>query len=429
MHIHQIRLMNIRGIAELDWVIPLGDGPGWHVVIGDNGSGKTTFLRAVALALIGASEAEALRETWSSWLRHGAHVGFVNVHLNPDPTFDRFSGKGKKLTKYYGKAFVGFDRTEDNEVVLSPGNTTNPSRHVWGSGDGWFSASYGPFRRFAGGDKDAEKLYYSKPRLARHLSVFGENIALTECLSWLQSLRFKQLEREPEGALLNSIKTFVNQKDFLPHGAKLTNVTSKAVLFVDGNDVPISVNELSDGYRSILSLTFELIRQLALTYSYSDIFSLDSTTVVVPGVVLIDEVDAHLHPTWQQRIGQWLTRHFPQMQFVVTTHSPLVCQAAEKGSIFLLPRPGVDGTGEMIKGYKRDRLLYGNVLDAYSTEVFGTQVGRSESGQTHLKRLAELNIKELNEGLTAAEKAEREALRRAMPTEQHVVGDMGAKGK
>lgn len=51
----------------------------------------------------------------------------------------------------------------------------------------------------------------------------------------------------------------------------------------------------------------------------------------VTGVVLIDEVDAHLHPTWQTRIGQWFTKYFPNIQFIVTTHSPLVCRACEKG--------------------------------------------------------------------------------------------------
>src|SRR5438132_1106565 len=59
-----------------------------------------------------------------------------------------------------------------------------------------------------------------------------------------------------------------------------------------------------------------------------------------PGVVLIDEVDSHLHPEWQRQIGFWLKRHFPKMQFIVTTHSPLICQAADVKGLFHLPAPG-----------------------------------------------------------------------------------------
>ena len=47
------------------------------------------------------------------------------------------------------------------------------------------------------------------------------------------------------------------------------------------------------------------------------------------GVILIDEIDAHLHPAWQKRIGFWLKAHFPNIQFIVTTHSPFICQAAD----------------------------------------------------------------------------------------------------
>ena len=55
------------------------------------------------------------------------------------------------------------------------------------------------------------------------------------------------------------------------------------------------------------------------------------------GVVLIDEVDVHLHVSWQRSIGFWLKKHFPNVQFIVTTHSPFVCQAADPGRSLLPP--------------------------------------------------------------------------------------------
>ena len=170
---------------------------------------------------------------------------------------------------------------------------------------GLFSCSYGPFRRFTGGDKEQQDSFKSYPRLTAHLSIFGEKVALTECLDWLQQLRFKQLEKKEEGNLLNSIIQFVNQSDFLPFNARIKDISSDGVTFIDGNDCELPVEELSDGYRSILSMTFDLIRQLVRVYGFDQVFDPnDPTKIIAPGVVLIDEIDVHLHPTWQRRIGR-----------------------------------------------------------------------------------------------------------------------------
>jgi hypothetical protein len=164
-------------------------------------------------------------------------------------------------------------------------------------------------------------------------------------------------------------------------------------------------------------MTFELIRQLAMTYGPKRIFDRkDPTKIIVPGVVLIDEIDAHLHPTWQRRVGRWFREHFPTMQFIVTTHSPLICQAADIGSVFRLARPGSDEEAGMVTGIALDRLLFGNVLDAYGTGAFGEVATRSEEAQARLARLAELNQKELGEGLSANERKEQGKLRSILPT-------------
>jgi hypothetical protein len=142
----------------------------------------------------------------------------------------------------------------------------------------------------------------------------------------------------------------------------------------------------------------------------------DPTKIVVPGVVLVDEINAHLHPIWQHRVGHWFCTHFPMIQFIVTTYSPLVCQAAEKGSIFRLPRPGSGESPAMVTGIQRERLLYGNVLDAYGTGAFGHVAARSDKALEMLERLAMLNQKELVKGLSRAERAEQTKLRTILPT-------------
>ena len=427
MYIDRITIKNIRSIKSLEWKIDQGQQAGWHVILGNNGSGKSTLLRSIALALTGPNDALALRQNWHGWMREGRghSSSSIELDLSHNSHLDRFSGEtSDQLNNLLRVRIFLLERNQNIRLDTFMRETEiHPERYIWGGNSGWFSAAFGPFRRFTGGNKDYDQLFYSHPRLAAHLSVFGEDVALTECLQWLQALKFKQLENDPEGDLLDSIVEFVNQAGFLPHQTHLDRISSNGVEFIDGNGCKLPVEDLSDGYRSILSLTFELIRQLARVYGSDSIFDPDDPTKIVPpGVVLIDEIDAHLHPTWQRRIGVWFREHFPNLQFIVTTHSPLVCQAATVGTVWRLPKPGSGDTGGMVTGQELDRLLYGNVLDAYGTEAFGSEVTRSEEAKKRLRRLAELNRKELHGNLTSNERQEQETLRATMPTSAHQVG-------
>ncbi len=84
MYITRIRIENIRAIKELDWQILPEQAPGWHVILGDNGTGKTSFLRSVAAGLIGPAQAVALHQDWNTWLRNGQTRGGVKLNLTSD---------------------------------------------------------------------------------------------------------------------------------------------------------------------------------------------------------------------------------------------------------------------------------------------------------------------------------------------------------
>lgn len=429
MYIHRVYLHTIRSIARLSIAFDPDAYAGWHVVLGENGSGKSTLVRAIALALSGPNEAAALRQNWNDWLPPDQHLGLIRVLIDHDPTIDKATGKGRLSKDSYITARLQLRSSQSSvgrttELVAGPHATPDPFRHIWGTGTGWFSASYGPFRRFTGGDKSFEKLFYTNRRLAAHLSAFGEDVALTECLSWLISLRIKQLENRPEGDLLTHVTSFVNDSGLLPHGTALDRVTSDSVTFKDGYGQIVAAPQLSDGFRSVLSLTFELIRQLSVTYGQNAICSAIRTgrkAIALPGVVLIDEVDAHLHPTWQQRIGTWFTSAFPEIQFIVTTHSPIVCQAAACGSVWRLPSPGQGGEPYRVKGDEFNRLVYGSVLDAYDTNLFGESVTRSDASRAKLARLAELNLREAEGNLSALQRVELKHLRAMLPSDANTL--------
>jgi hypothetical protein len=432
MYIRIAEIKNLCSIEQFRLEFEPSKMAGWHVLIGDNGAGKSTIVRAIALALVGPVEAPALRQNWADWLRRGQSKGHVRLDITHDPSLDKSTGRGKAVSKWLVPAQLEFTHSETANspavILTAPEFPYDPQRYVWGEGSGWFAASFGPFRRFEGGDRDYDKLYYSNPRLAPHLSAFGEDVALTEIIPWLQSLRFKSLEEKgnEEKRYLAALKTFINKGGLLPHGAVLDEISSNGVFFLDGTNCRLLVEQLSDGYRSILSLTLELLRQMTRVYGPVKVFSAvhkGEMKIDLPGVVVIDEIDAHLHPTWQRRVGQWFTTYFPKLQFIVTTHSPLICQGAERGSVWRLPTPGIESFGGRVTGPELQRLVYGSIEEAYDTDLFGENVTRSASSQEKLQRLAVLNRKSLHGNLTSKEKTELQHLRATLPSSSGTVAD------
>jgi len=427
MHIKRIEITNIRNIEKLVWELPDGqDLAGWHVLIGDNGSGKTTILRAIALGLIGIGQdrVEGLPLFHDSFLRLSADFGQIGIwHEDNQLELARTQGLDKDDFNRDFMRTIRFSRDINDYKIVRTFDFT----HQWFRNNYPFSAAYGPFRRFTGGDLYYNRLFNANTRLAAHLSVFGEDVALVETIKWLQQLKYKQLENNADARdLLQGIKKFINHESFLPYGVRLEDITSENVIFRDANKEFVGIENLSDGYRSILGMILEVIRQMSIFYPNKSLFNDDFTQVIPPGVILIDEVDAHLHPSWQREIGRKLTQLFPHIQFIVTTHSPLVCQLPftgegddkkVKGSIFRLPTPGTDEVGELLKEGSENwkRLVYGDIIEAYSTGLFGSNIERSPEAQEIIKELAQLSLLRFKERLTDEQKQQMKSLKDKLP--------------
>ncbi|MER2564556.1 MAG: AAA family ATPase [Myxococcaceae bacterium] len=402
MYLRRLRIEQFRSIESLEWKLPKGArGPGWHVILGENGSGKSSVLRAVALSLIGPEQSSGLQVNWNQWVRFGQSHSRVRATL----------GRTRA------------EREFDVRVVRKPFPSVVASKRgdrSW-SKKGPFAASFGPFRRFSGGDARFDELLESGVPFSAHLSLFNESVSLGSATTWLKSLRpvgstgRRQYPSFAVGwGLVSRITDFLNQEGFLPSGVRLEEVDQDRVVFRDGRGARVEVEQLSDGFRSILSLVFELLRRAVLHSGSQKVFDQKSKQVTVPGIVCIDEADAHLHPTWQRVIGPWLCRMFPKVQFLVTTHSPFVCQASEGGgSVFQLM---ANGESRFVEGIELQRLRLGNVLEAYGTQAFGTLETRSESGKTLIRELAELNIKTLSGKLTPPERSRQKTLQSLLPT-------------
>lgn len=447
MYIDKIEITNIRAIEH--FTMTFKQHAGWHVLIGDNGAGKSTIIRSLALAMLNVEDIFAARLDWNDWLKKGREEGIITVGIVPNEKYE--STKTDVINKITLGSSVNFDSSKEHILVnvppslieviyrnkktyttmlpLIPDNIaqkilqysksiTNDIGAV-SQNSAWFSVAYGPFRRFSGGNSEKESLFQTNPKLGAHLTAFGEDVALTEALAFIRELYIQKIDRKSSGKELAGIERFVNNSNLLQPGVIIEKIDSTGVFFRDANGNTVPATQLSDGYRSILSLTFEMFHEMIRLFGEEEVFknvSQGEMTIDVPGVVLIDEADAHLHPTWQTRIGQWFVEHFPNIQFIVTTHSPLICRACEKGSIWRLAAPGSDEESGEITGVQRDRLIYGNVLEAYGTEAFGENVSQSQEGIDMGERLAHLNMRSFQGLLTENERTELFGLKAKLPT-------------
>ena len=102
-------------------------------------------------------------------------------------------------------------------------------------------------------------------------------------------------------------------------------------LLIDHGDTPLPVAQLSDGERGVLAMVLDLTRRLAQANP-----EMRDPAAQAEAVVLIDEVELHLHPSWQRRIVKNLTETFPKCQFIATTHSPQVIGEIEHDRIQII---------------------------------------------------------------------------------------------
>lgn len=437
MYIEQIDINSFRSIRRFQAKFASEEQmPGWHVVIGENGSGKTSLLRAIAIGLM---DIETFRGLWINpehMIQVGKEIALIELEIRRDKDLDileEFIVPKELLEAVISgpssfhlpedsisfKSFLEFKRTEKGSSVRF--NTTDGVRPVDENYhptlsaiieqgfEGWFGVGFGVERKFQGGDQFFKQFYLQNDKAARLMSLFKE-ISFSAVEPWLQKLKMR--EHEGHGHMFECIVKLVNNdKDpLLPGGVRIQKVSSEGVFMVDDQGVVFDWEELSDGYRSMLSLTMELIRQMTKTYGEDKVFAdiaKGNMVINLPGVVLIDEIDAHLHPTWQTRIGQWFTRYFPRLQFIVTTHSPLICRACgEHSKIFRLAAPGSDMPSGEITGVERDRLVYGDILEAYETDMFGDGVEWSDEGRSLQKEYRDLVLKK-RYGVALAEQEEQ----------------------
>jgi predicted ATP-binding protein involved in virulence len=166
-------------------------------------------------------------------------------------------------------------------------------------------------------------------------SLFNDNVTLTNTEEWLLQTYFAEKLDKP-----NAKETLARIKEVLISGILPdvqdfrfdTTPDFKGFVEIKTDYGWVKLRELGYGYQVTLAWIVDLAKKLFERYPQS------KNPLHEPAIVLIDEIDLHLHPEWQRKIIKFLSEQFPKTQFIATTHSPLIVQSAENINLVLLEK-------------------------------------------------------------------------------------------
>ncbi len=301
-------------------------------IIGDNGSGKTALLDGIARGLEGLVNVLNPKERsrgFSSYL-HDHEVRLIPHTIGSRATLEKTRDNNIKVSLANNISW-GFRNTQEGEEYA------NKLRYPVDDGlpiDLPIIAYYKTSRHWSTEKHEEIKPSQIGSRLDTYdtcLNISTSYKTLLEWFSRMEWIRYKKRKVIPElkavsRAIVQILKGILVDKSkeielyFSPENDELI------VDIGDGKELPIRL--LSDGYRNTLGMVADIAYRMAELNPH--------LTTNSPGIVLIDELDLHLHPKWQRHIVGDLKRIFPNCQFIVTTHSPFIIQSLESGELLKL---------------------------------------------------------------------------------------------
>ena len=371
MKISKLRLKNIKCFEDIELSFEGGRGgvKNWSLIVGDNGQGKTTILRSLAVGLCDKEGASALLLELYGFLRRGKKRGSIEICL-----------KDKDNEKYTIKTKIEGDSESISQEVLH--------------GD-------------CVGKKDTKKVKDFK-REKIFAVAYGASRSVTGTESY------------EEYALVDSVYTLFNYKQALQNaelGAsrvklhspeeweKLRGILKEVLMLGDDEEISLqrtglffvkknrgeeSYNNISDGYKSLTSVILDFL-SWNLIYKEDEDFNLGNLS----GIFIIDELEQHIHPRWQRGIVRIFSEQFPKVQFICSTHTPICALGlSDLERSWLFKVAYVNGYSDIerfdlqedFKGYRSDQILTSGIFDLTDT--------RSVSIEDKLKEYREIYLKE-----------------------------------
>lgn len=317
MFLRKLELEDVRGFrrASLSFLTPQDEPRPWTMLLGANGVGKSTLLRAIALATTGSDALTELLGLPHEWVRNGAESAVIRAELQT-PVSVPFEIE------------IAIHRDDTIRKILD----RNEESLAWLDGiladREWLpTLGYGVSRRASAEALRARsRTGIVKPRASSVATLFSPFEELVSIESWAMDLDY----RRGEGAL--ELIRHALQSILMP-GVEFVDIDKeRRELVFRTEDGQLPFSQLSDGFQSVVAWVGDLLFRL------TDTFGITEHPLEAPGLLLLDEIELHLHPRWQRRLVDYLRQLLPNFQFVATTHSPLTAQQAAEGELLAIER-------------------------------------------------------------------------------------------
>lgn len=329
MFVEELSLENIRCFDKIS--IKLHDYK-WITLLSQNGSGKSTLLQALALLLAGPEGALKLAPRPVGWLRDEEQAGKISIRVHQSES-DPGKFGSERITKSFGYSYFltgGKKLVVRNKVYTEPGVHEHVEKRLtWlrqnayvSKGTGWFAVGYGAFRRLTRSSQIIVPSLEPQARFTNFITQFNEEEPLSAFERWMVYLDYRIAKEKDKEANRQKELGIAAINKLLPELVSFDSVTAEGRILFDVDGMKVPTISLSDGYRSVLALAGDLVWRLIQAFPDS------KDPLKEEGIVLIDELDIHLHPMWQRDIAGWLRLQFPNLQFIVATHSPLIAAGA-----------------------------------------------------------------------------------------------------
>jgi len=344
--------------------------PNVNLLLGDNGVGKSTILKAISLAVLSDMMPGSGYVPYSLVRRtREADEDVRSAEVNADLVLHSLDVEGTGADRDY-RSTLRIRKVRQRELFEQSSDQipadASPLIKLYDDDSAAFLlVGYGATRwaiSSSGVEPFASQHKRRLPRYQRVAGLFEDQVGLNPLSVWLP-----ELERKNR-ALYSEVGDLINE--LLPDNTRFLGRREDDEYLFKHHGVAVPQGALSDGYRAYLGWITDLLHNLCLALPSG--MSLRDR----PGVVLVDEVDLLLHPDWQRTVVPTLAKALPNLQFVLTTHSPIVAGTLTSQNIFVLD---MDDSGisrvrqlkEAIHGLNADQVLLSSYFNLATTRAPG----------------------------------------------------------
>lgn len=335
MLLKTVNIKNFKGIEKCS----INLKPGFNLLIGDNGYGKTSVLEAVSVCLGGfiagiediktkhftTDEIRVVLEKQGDGSFNKRYMTPVSVACTADVEGEEFKWVRRKSSLNASRSTV-----EPRDICKKANEMANEEGHILPI------LSYQSTARMWMQKREASENVFSKKfyRTVGYEGCLLEASNMKMLMKWIeymdkQEYKKKTTIREYQGVKNTLVRFMQIMSDVEVKGLEYDDASEELVFVTQKEALPI--RHLSSGYQSLIWMVLDIVYRMAILNP-----NLLEHINQTPGVVLIDELDMHLHPKWQWKVTEALMETFPNVQFVAATHSPMIIASRAKVNLIKL---------------------------------------------------------------------------------------------